>query len=187
MIIQEPKTIFIHIPKNAGTAIESVFKPYTRLNNQIDRHASIHDIKHKFPSIYKKYNKFTVIRNPYERMISFYFYLKSYNKLFRAKFEDSFIEWLKKPENSEIPFNSDWIKKLGYFKNQHEWVDDTVTIIKFENLNEELNNFFKKDIILPIKNNTDHRHYLKYYNDESLNIVHNRYKEDFEKFNYKKL
>ena len=187
MIIQEPKTIFIHIPKTAGTSVESVFKPYVRLNNLVDRHATVHEIKNKLPGVYKDYNKFTIVRNPYERMVSFYFYLKEYNELFRAKWDISFIEWLNNPEKVEIPFNSDWIEKLGYFKNQEEWIDDTVTVIKYENLNKEINDFFNKEINLPLKNNTKHKNYKTYYNKQSFDIVYNRYKKDFEKFNYKKI
>ena len=187
MIVEEPKTIFIHIPKNAGTSVESIFKPYTILNDMFNRHGTIYDIKNRLPNIYKDYMKFTIIRNPYDRIVSFYSYLKEYNSLFKAPYNISFIDWLKNPEKVEIPFNSNWINVLGYFKNQLEWIDDTVDIIKFENLNEELNNLFGKEIDLPIKNNTKHKHYLEYYNTESLNIVYDRYKEDFKKFNYKRL
>ena len=187
MIIQEPKLIFIHIPKNAGTSIESIFKPYIRLNNLVDRHAPINDIKSKLPSIYKKYTKFAVVRNPYDRATSYYSYLKEYNKLFRAPWNISFIDWLKNPEKVEIPFNSDWINKLGYFNNQSEWIDETVMVLKYEKLEKELTSFLKKEINLPKLNNTNKGKYLDYYNEESLDIVYNRHKDDFKKFNYKKL
>ena len=114
-------------------------------------------------------------------------YLKNYNELFQAKWNISFIEWSKNPEKVKIPFNLNWIEKLGYFKNQDDWIDDTVTIIKYKNLNKEINNLFKKEIDLPLKNNTKHEHYKTYYNKESSDIVYNRYKKDFKKFNYKKI
>ena len=63
----------------------------------------------------------------------------------------------------------------------------TYTIIKFENLKDDLNNFFNKKINLPITNKSNHSHYLDYYNSDSLNIIYNRYEKDFNKFNYKKL
>ena len=79
------------------------------------------------------------------------------------------------------------VHKNFLLKPQHEWIDETVTILKYENLNKELNKFFEKKINLPTINKTEHEHYLEYYNEESLNIVYNRFKKDFEKFNYNKL
>ena len=60
-------------------------------------------------------------------------------------------------------------------------------MLKYENLKEDLNNFFNKEIDLPIINKSKRKDYLSYYNKESLNIVYNKHKEDFKKFNYKKL
>ena len=70
---------------------------------------------------------------------------------------------------------------------QHEWVDDTVTILKYENLNEEINEFFGEEIDLPVINKSTRMNYLNYYNKHSLDIVYERYKEDFERFNYKRI
>ena len=178
MIIQEPKLIFIHIPKNAGTSIESIFKPYIRLNNLVDRHAPINDIKSKLPSIYKKYTKFAVVRNPYDRATSYYSYLKEYNKLFRAPWNISFIDWLKNPEKVEIPFNSDWINKLGYFNNQSEWIDETVMVLKYEKLEKE---FLGKRKRL--------YHLLLYhgYNVRTSDFHNTDYSEEFDMFLYKEV
>ena len=170
MIIEEYKTIFIHIPKNAGTAIKDFFNkdwdsglkiPSVKIN----KHDTIHQIKLKAPELYDSFKKFTVVRNPYDRTLSWYTYLKGK--------EVEFKKWLENP-----------IHKL---EPQYTWIDDTVEIIRYENLNKELSEFFKKEIILPVVNKSNHDDYLKYYDKESLDIVYNKYKKDFEKFNYKKL
>ena len=75
MIIQKYKTIFIHIPKNAGTSIETLFLNRS-FQIQPGKHDNIHMIKRKFPEIYNSHRKFTIIRNPYDKMVSWYFYLK---------------------------------------------------------------------------------------------------------------
>ena len=178
MIIREHKAIFIHIPKNAGTSIEAYFANES-VRVQPSKHADIHEIKRKFKNSYKKYKKFTVIRNPYDKMVSWYFYLKrnlgDYNVI---EFNDWIIDPLKF-WHADDP--------VSFLKNQHEWIDDTVVVIKYENLNKEINNFFNKKIDLPVMNKSNHKHYLKYYNKKSLNIIYDRYKEDFKKFNYKKI
>ena len=179
MIIEEHKTIFIHIPKNAGSSIEEYFANGS-FKIQPNKHADIHEVKLKFKIIYDNYRKFTIIRNPYDKMVSWYFYLKrnlgeNYNII-------EFNKWIKDPAKF---WHAD--DPVSYLKPQFEWVDNTVEIIKFENINKELNNFFGEIISLSITNKSNRDHYLEHYNKESLNIVYERYKEDFEKFNYKKL
>tara|TARA_R110002020_G_scaffold3383_1_gene15144 strand:+ start:49 stop:585 length:537 start_codon:yes stop_codon:yes gene_type:complete len=178
MIIDKYKAIFIHIPKNAGTSIEKYFSNES-FRVQPEKHADIYEIKRKFKNSYNNYKKFTIIRNPYDKMVSWYFYLKrnlgNYNVI-------EFNDWIKDP--SKFWHAND---PISYLKHQHKWIDNTVKIIKFENLDKELNSFFNEQINLPITNKSNHDHYLKYYNKESLNIIYDRYKEDFEKFNYKKL
>ena len=199
MISKDYKTVFIHIPKNAGTSIEHVFSNRS-FNFQPEKHATSHEIKKLFPGVYDSFNKFTIIRNPYDRMISWYFYLKECAEILDVPnlmsepnlasgtvqtptmVDVELIDWIKKPFKfwPQPPFPH-------YLDPQHTWIDDTVVVLKYENLNEELNEFFKEEIDLPITNKTKHDHYLKYYNRESLDIINDKYKEDFEKFNYKKL
>tara|TARA_R100001244_G_C5103168_1_gene119332 strand:- start:39 stop:578 length:540 start_codon:yes stop_codon:yes gene_type:complete len=179
MIIEKYKTIFIHIPKTAGTSIEEYFGNES-VRIQPNKHADIYEIKKKFKNSYNNYKKFTIIRNPYDKMVSWYFYLKR-NLGENYKIID-FNKWTKDP--SKLWHADD---PISYLKPQHEWVDDTVKTIKFENINKELNDFFQKDIKLPIINKSNHDHYSIYYNKESLNIIYDRYKKDFEKYNYKKL
>ena len=210
MIIDEHKTIFIHIPKNAGTSIKTFFEYETFYN----KHRTIDQIKKENIEVYDSYRKFTVVRNPYDRMISWYFYLKRAMGIEKTRgdhrwssgeyFPDSFLEWIKDPlknyytswklsdiRNSlhtDIEFNSDGRKNsVPLLSPQCYWVDDTVKILKYENLKEELDRFFKKEINIPTRNKSKHEEYLNYYNKESLNIVYEKYKEDFEKFNYERL
>ena len=178
MIIDKYKTIFIHIPKNAGTSIEEYFGNES-VRIQPEKHADIYEIKRKFKNSYNNYRKFTIIRTPYDKMISWYFYLKrnlgDYNIV-------EINDWIKDPSKF---WHAD--DPVGYLKPQFEWIDDTVEIIKFENINKELNNFFGKIISLPISNKSNRNHYLEYYNEQSLSIIYNKYKEDFKQFNYKKI
>ena len=183
MIIEKHKTIFIHIPKNAGTSIETYFgwQKHVKGSQVAAKHDTIHQIKHKFPNEYNSYKKFAIIRNPYDRMVSWYFYL---NKIAEnrplPKYRFDFKYWLKNPMSL-------FFDPKEYLNPQHTWIDDTVSIVKFENLNEELDDFFKEKINLPIINKSSHDHYLEYYDKKSLDVVYEKYKKDFEKYNYKKL
>jgi hypothetical protein len=113
MILDEQKMIFVHIPKNAGTSIESVFlTPEYKEKypiNLIQRHATIHEIKKVFPDKYNSYIKFAVIRNPYDRMASWYHYVKqvadehNHNNMLNpnkmVEFNYSFLEFLQDSAN----------------------------------------------------------------------------------------
>ena len=191
MIIEKYKTIFVHIPKNAGTSVETLFKTNTHAWDErlFNRHDTIHDIKSKLEinddfrknERYSEYSKFAIVRNPYDRMVSWYFFYNIRNLTLHAE-DTSFNAFIKDP----LVFNLFENTKLLY-NPQHTWVDDTVTILKYENLKKELNELFGMEIDLPTVNKTKHKHYLDYYNQELLDIVYNKYKQDFEKFNYKKL
>ena len=89
MIIDKEKLIFIHIPKNAGTSITSYFS--TQRINQPRKHASIEEIKSGFPTEYEAYKKFAIVRNPYDRMVSYFFYLKKNNNYYVRGI--NFKEW----------------------------------------------------------------------------------------------
>ena len=177
MIIDKYKAIFIHIPKNAGTSIEEYFGNES-VRIQPSKHADIHEIKSRFKNSYNNYKKFTIIRNPYDKMVLWYFYLKknlgNYNVI-------EFNDWIKDP--SKFWHAND---PISFLKPQYDWIDDTVEIIKFENLNKEINSFFNKKINLPVTNKSNHNNYLEYYNKQSLDIIYDKYKKDFIKFNYKK-
>ena len=74
MIIDKHKTIFIHIPKTAGTSVNSYFSQdwKNRIRIQSDKHATVHEIKKKFPNAYKNYSKFSIVNKPFESALSIF-------------------------------------------------------------------------------------------------------------------
>ena len=91
MIIHEKEVIFIHIPKNAGTSIETIlinYDPHTYENqkdywikikklHKLKIHSGIQCIyEHLNHTSYNTYFKFSSIRNPYSRLFSLYTYIK---------------------------------------------------------------------------------------------------------------
>jgi hypothetical protein len=205
MIIDKEKLIFIHIPKNAGSSIKKYLvgeDEFNKFKRPWD-HKTINDIKNEDFDKYKSYKKFAIVRNPYDRVVSWFAYLKRYrldNDLLNTYQYDSktnsykIIETVKAPveefKNWILDPYSDFNKTtiiLDLLKSQHKWIDESVTILKYENLNSELSNFFNKKIKLPKINNTSRFNVINYYDKKSLDIVYNRYKQDFKKFNYKKL
>ena len=68
------KCIFIHVPKVAGTSIErSIFETNKWLIGHVKASDYIRIDKNKFES----YFSFGFVRNPYDRVVSAYHYLKN--------------------------------------------------------------------------------------------------------------
>jgi hypothetical protein len=202
MICHKHKFIFVHINKTAGTSLEWVLMKHSN-NRRVGKrkpgisligrtkHRPVSEYKIIADKIYgfKNYFKFTLVRNPWQRLLSNYFFRK-YKKGDTDIQKLSFTEWVK---------NSN---KRGYlFENclsryaQLDWITDEngevcVDFIgRFENLQEDFNTICDKIGIprneLPHKNATKHKHYTEYYDDESIFIVAEKYAKDIEYFGYK--
>ena len=123
--------------------------------------------------IFDEYLKFCVIRNPYDKMVSRYYYNKS--KL-------SFEEFVKTTHNNNLKIHSiDKKSVCNYF-------------IRFEYLEEDINTLCKKlnidsyDLSLLPKHKSTQRknkkHWSEYYDDETKQIVYNKHKKEFKLFGY---
>ena len=193
MISHKLKFIFIHIPKTSGNSL-SLFLKHLVDNMVIQRNSKMglnqgidiiceknkRDIKHNKIAYYKNtygerinnYFKFTIVRNPYDRMLSYYF-------------------WIKGKNNQEFNKNEfiNFIKINSCF--QHEYIDNTFHIIHFENLIDELKELeCFKDIVnfnnYPTLNasNNSKKNYNEILDKELKDLIFNKYKKDFELFGY---
>ena len=207
MISHKHKFIFVHIPKTGGTSIEKVFHPKTPIGSDgawhypsADKHYTLKMIEKKYP-ISSDYFKFSFVRNPWDMTISQYHFMwKSCNRWpvqWRDKHkifsELSFKEWLLHPF-----FQSPCIRSVniatrgGTAGTLLEWVTGVETNIdfigKFETLQADFNTVCDKIGIpqrqLPHCNKTNHKHYTEYYDDETREIVAEKYAKDIEYFDY---
>jgi len=190
-IIHDHKIIFIHIPKTGGTSIESCFNMkmlnkknmYGTYNKQEFTHFTAKDIKASIDeNIWKEYTKFTIIRNPYDKMISEW-------KRIVGNLKDEpnqFKNWLKKvriPKDHKNKNTTHFTKQVDFVLEKNKEIVDK--IFRFENY-EEVTNFIKikTNKIVPHANRSTHKHYSYYYDEEAKNILENLYKEDLDYFGY---
>lgn len=194
MISHKLKFIFIHIPKTSGSSLSLFLKDF--IDNDVipvsgpmgeKQQLSVicektkKDINHVYINYYKNtygekindYFKFTIVRNPYDRMLSFYFWSKGENN---QKFNrNEFINFIK---------NMKW-------SDQHRFIDNTFHIIHFENLINELKNIECFKNIVDFNNyptlnasSNSKRNYNKIYDKELKDLVFKKCKKDFELFGY---
>ena len=71
MILKEKKIIFVHAPRTSGTSIEKSI-----LNGKLVpdtmKHLRASQFKKMFNEEWDKFYKFTIVRNPWDRIISMY-------------------------------------------------------------------------------------------------------------------
>lgn len=187
LIIQKNniKYIFLHIPKNCGKYIESqiILNDYTIIHKFWE--INIIDIAH-IPYILlnnyvtlKKKNIFTFTRNPYDRIISAYFYKNPRNTI--NDFKHFIINDLTK-----INFNNKYDYNIIHYYPQYKFLIDSNDIIG-SNIKIYKLETYNNDFIILNDFNLIKYDYIKYYDYDSLLVVNNIYEKDFILLNYEKL
>ena len=204
---------FLHITKTGGTSIEEFAAKigikwskydktfYEKFNKEGYWHIPL--CYFEIETI-KKYNWFTIVRNPYNRIVSEINYLIKdkyidinkvdiniyLNNILTNIIIDERTLNKKFIELNNIMYKFHFIPMYFYTcYNDYENIIPNLTIIKFENLNKEINKFLNK---LNIEETFDiHRNIndTKIFEFEDLSIkniklINKIYKKDFELFNY---
>jgi len=194
---------FIHIPKNAGTSIENLGNKYGIKWGKYD---NIHVYKQLYaynwhsPYFIKEKNThyFAIIRNPYDRIISVFYYnankhinninnlnshIISFNNWFDMILtkEDEWYGCHILPQYNYIYRNNKKIvENIIYMDNNFKINLDK--LFKKYGLNIDINDFKKEnDNRYPVK--------LKPYDlsQNTLDKIYNKYKIDFDTFGYKRI
>jgi len=192
--------IFVHIQKTAGTSI-------TNNLQQLDGTRSIGN-QHSLIKYYKidnieKYFKFCFVRNPWDRLLSWYNMLQRkgvHNDWTNYVLNNSsnFSEFLDLTDTIYETYEKEKIFKEDYPKsitiNQLDYISDNEGNIvvdfigKFENLQNDYAHIMKQLNIpappLQHLNKFEHKDYRSYYSDADIEKVYNLYKRDIEYFNY---
>ena len=182
MINNKHKFIFVHVPKCAGTTIRASLPP-----GRWSPHLDIMQIKEKVNvHVFDNYFKFGFVRNPWSRAVSLYHRRQGVQMRHRMSFTE-FIKWHKYATDTCIhPTQKKY--QLDFFTDSMgELLVDFIG--KFENLQEDFNIICDKIGIpqqqLPHKNKSKHKHYTEYYDEETKQIVAEKYRKDIEYFGYK--
>jgi len=198
MISFQKRFLFVHVPKTAGNSIQSVLRDYSEdqlvalrreqdgverfgLRNpkyKIKKHSTLAEYhealgSEQFRSLYK----FTCVRNPWDRMVSYYFTpTQSTETWDRKKFRRiiskavSVADYLRLHVRDNDPFEN-----INY-------------IMRFENLANDFRTVCAAlDIsptTLPQYNRSNREHYSKYYDDELRELVRDRFAPEIERFSY---
>lgn len=178
--------IFIHINKTAGTSIGRA------IGLPIKDHLMATEVIARVGiKMWNQAYKFTVVRNPWDKVVSHYEYRRKKNKTEIAKRGISFSDWVKMTYGQEKdPF---YYNNPRSFQPQVEWLKDTEGrvsmdyIIRFEAINtgfEHVRRHIGLEAPLPHLNASHRAGYQSYYDDETRDIVAHWFREDIETFAY---
>jgi hypothetical protein len=196
MALYSPKLnlVFLHIYKTAGTSLRDAL---IRIDNDCKEMAYGHADYSDLIEHLRDEKIFSVVRNPYDWIYSLYQYGRAYNThpfyAYCATHSfDDFIKWYFK--NIDI-LNTTTIN--GKLQTQTEYVSfngkiSVDYILKMENLENDfielLNSLRQKGFRLNHLNATAYKH-IDYseLSRETIDIINEKYHQDFINFNYTKL
>ena len=193
MISHKHKCIFVHIPRTGGSSIEKTLcgQDWGRVEKKT-KHLIASTAKKIYAQYWNEYFKFSFVRNPWDRMVSMARYPK-YSGVRLKENSINFNRYLKNFPSLEVDPRSE--SKNDNFKPSKGSVYLNILnkelnfIGKFENLQEDFNTVCDKIGIprqqLLHENPSRHKHYAKYYDDETRQIVAEKYAKDIEYFGYK--
>ena len=179
-IFHNIKAIFIHIPKTAGTSIER-----TLGNTQFGGHSYAKTIKKKYPEEWNNYYKFTIVRDPFTRFASAYYYLKQ--KSVHPALLNNNIH-ISRDINDYIQ-NYFSLSDTLHMKPQVDFISEEEEILvdtyPYEDLENSwisiLSRLSLNFIPLPVFNKSNT--YKINYDSKSISILEEMYKEDFKLLN----
>jgi hypothetical protein len=202
--------IFVHIPKTGGTSVETALgmfhdwkienraalfgliqSPDLRQKGFLShflQHLTWPQLRELLPPECRGYFTFSVVRNPWERMVSTYAN-KDPDMLMHARAQGLELEGLSFEEFLEKTENFQHIHLLP----QHEFIYDQqgtplVDFIgRFERLAEDFQRICARlgvDGGLPHRNPSRHRPYRDYYDNTTQDMVAQRYRRDIALLGY---
>lgn len=210
------KIIFIHVPKCAGTSIETALQMRENVNfytegvtlknlNELPsdvftdeeyrmcasknkQHYTFKELNKILPkNIIDNYKKVSVVRNPFDRLVSEYYFCGGSIKIHK-NFEDFIKKSLKLDK-----FTRNWLydghleTQTSYLINEEGNFNSIDRIFKYEELNlciDYIKNITGSSYFPHARKSLAQKTYEEHYTPELKQIVYEFYKEDFVNFNY---
>jgi Sulfotransferase family len=198
MISFQKRFLFVHIPKTAGNSIQSILRDYSEdelvalrgeqdgverfgLRNpkyKVKKHSTLAEYRAalgeaEFGNLYK----FTCVRNPWDRMVSYYFTPTQKTAVWdRKKFRKVIVQalpvadYLRLNERDNDPFEN-----VNYIMHFENLADDFRTVCAALAISPTT---------LPQYNRSNREHYSKYYDDELRELVRERFAAEIGRFGY---
>ena len=203
--------LFIHIPKTGGSFVAGALEKHSPLLLQTGQSNTIlpppfnkYSLQHQYFTTIEKYQSllkiditnatvFSIVRNPYDRIVSDLFFCSLITK---KSSPDEVFDVMKKYYLNDI--NKQGYGLDGHCRPQYLFVSDdngqllsTIKIFKLETLsdcNAEFNTYLNTNVNLQHSSSVNGASrgvkYDSFLNKDSIMLINETYKKDFELFNY---
>jgi hypothetical protein len=195
MINFKHKFVLIHVPKTGGSSFRYQLDQDSFEDKFKFGHASAKDHMDYLGEDYKEYFSFAITRNPWDRLVSSFFYLQKGGS--QGKYDLKMEKKLSKFKSFEdficADSGLDSFLDEVHFKPQYAMLyEGGECLVDFVGKYEELQQSFDfvceklnlKKTTLAHKNKSTHEHYSNCYNDHTIKIVADKYSKDIRKYNY---
>lgn len=203
-VFHEHQAIFFHIGKTAGVAIERglgleacdyrEYQPervYGVNKGVMTQHARPSYVRQLIDAdVWNNYFKFTIVRNPWDRMVSAYYYLYNINKEKYGDFGSWLIVMHDQVVNKTYRESSHVTPQIEYTHEDGEQIMDYVG--KYENLAEsyqyiceKINIPYNELKVLNPSGKRASRDYKSMYNSFTSKLIQEMYGPEIDHFEYK--
>lgn len=202
LIGHKPQFIFIHIFKCAGHSIRWALREL-HTGELHGVHVEAKDVQQHFiktgkPAFYEKAFKFTFVRNPYDWMVSTYYYIRKskihfmHEEAMSMTYEQWLGWYLDVFHGSERPYGSNKYLTLKEFISDSEGNVIVDYVGKTETIQGSFNDICDAigipKVALTKRNvgigNNRQADYRQYYNDNSKAMIQKAFGEDLDYFEY---
>jgi Sulfotransferase family len=197
MISLQKRFLFVHIPKTAGNSIQSALRDYSEdeliaqrkeqdgierfgLRNpayKIKKHSTLREYHEALgDEQFRQMYRFSCVRNPWDRMVSYYFTPTQKAEAWdRKKFRGVISKAVSVPDYLRLDSEADPFANVDYIMRFENLVNDFSAVCTTIGISPP---------ILPRYNRSIREHYSKYYDAELRALVRDRFAAEIKRFNY---
>lgn len=199
MISLGHRFLFVHIPKTAGNSIQNILRGYSKdeivardgqdglerfevrsPGRNLEKHSTLADYERELGAgILADLFKFAVVRNPWDRLISFYFSPHRRENGWSPRLFRKFVDKEVKPLRDYFTLGT---------RDGASPFDNVDRIVRFENLNEDFGKVCERigipKVELPVRNRSDRGGTADYYDRCLSDWVAERFADEIDYFGY---
>jgi sulfotransferase famil protein len=192
---EETHSIFVHIPKTAGTSVGEAIYGHWMGHVPLRRFAAFE------PRKFKSFFKFSFVRNPWDRFLSAFAHLKGHGDPLaerEALWSKRFLSETETFEQFVLKLRDDGFRALilndVHFRRQLDWItlpgNERVAVDylgRFESLEEDYLQIARRLGVrseLPLRKRTKRPPYREAYSSEMHAIVENLFRSDISRLGY---